>query len=384
MKTGRITTAAGSFLTLFALTLLPWGEFKINRVARGIPIQAMGFLGWAMWTASIVVLLFIIALIRWKPRLFNAVLSWVFLLLPSFALILLSRFIPDGVDFDPKVARISLGIGFYLFYVGILLLLSKAKYPKLKIFLSFLFILVFSGNMDALGLVREYRNIEETFLRELSRHLTLALFSAMAAILPGILLGYAAMRYPKAREWVFGFVHVFQVAPTLSLLALMMIPLTALSKAFPFLADLGIKGIGFAPAFIVLFLYSLLPITANTYAGLKQTDPAVLENAVALGMSPRQTLIKVWFPLTLPSIFAGIRTAMTQNVGNTILAGLVGGGGMGALIFLGLSQSALDLVLLGTIPVVVMALILDTVFEVIELATVRKLGVDYDRNLRLE
>ena len=91
MKTGRITTAAGSFLTLFALTLLPWGEFKINRVARGIPIQAMGFLGWAMWTASIVVLLFIIALIRWKPRLFNAVLSWVFLLLPSFALILLSR-----------------------------------------------------------------------------------------------------------------------------------------------------------------------------------------------------------------------------------------------------------------------------------------------------
>lgn len=384
MKPGRITTAAGSFLTLFALTLLPWGEFKINRVARGIPIPAMGFLGWAMWTTSIVALLFIIALIRSRPRFFNVVLSWVFLLLPSFSLILLSRFIPDGVDFDPKVARISLGIGFYLFYVGILLLLSKTKQPKLKIFLSFVFILAFTGNMDALGLVREYRNIEETFLRELTRHLTLALFSAMAAILPGILLGYAAMCYPKAREWIFGFVHVFQVAPTLSLLALMMIPLTALAKAFPFLADLGIKGIGFAPAFIVLFLYSLLPITANTYAGLKQTDPAVLENAVALGMSPRQVLRKVWFPLTLPSIFAGIRTAMTQNIGNTILAGLVGGGGMGALIFLGLSQSALDLVLLGTIPVVVMALILDAVFEVIEETTVRKVGVDYDRNLRLE
>ncbi len=380
MKPGRISFVTGGFLVFLSWTLLAWGEFKINRVSRGITIRMMDVIPLYAWILMIVIFIASLWLEFYRPKIKQTVLLWILTIAPALCLIGLSEFIPSLTEFDPNVARVSLGIGFYLFLGGILLMVSKGKGGTARIVstLVWVFVALGSGFTDALGLVREYNNLQDVFARELYRHLTLALLSACLAILPGVMLGYASLRYPKAKEWIFGFVHLFQVAPTLSLLALMMIPLTALSRAFPFLSDLGIKGIGFAPAFIVLFLYSLLPITSNTYAGLSQTDPFVLESATALGMTEKQKFRRIWFPLSLPAIFAGIRTAMTQNIGNTILAGLVGGGGMGALIFLGLSQSALDLVLLGTIPVVTMALLIDAIFAILEKTTIKRLGVKYD------
>ncbi|TFG83234.1 MAG: ABC transporter permease [Erysipelotrichales bacterium] len=382
MKSVRISFSTGVFLLLSSWIFLPWGEFKINRVARGAVFSVFDLLPLFLWLAGIITIILMILLVRNRKHLFDSVVSWAVCFVPVGALLLLGGYRPVEVLIDSAVARISIGAGFYFLFIGTMLILSQTKYAGLKNLLVILSIVVAisTGALNELGLVKEYRNISGIFSAELNRHIVLALSSALAAIIPGVLMGYAGMRYPKIKEWVFGFVHVFQVAPTLSLLALMMIPLATLSRAFPFLAQLGIKGIGFAPAFIVLFLYSLLPITVNTYAGLMQTDPAVLESALALGMTQRQRFRKIWFPLSLPSIFAGIRTAMTQNIGNTILAGLVGGGGMGALIFLGLSQSALDLVLLGTIPVVVMALGVDAFFAWVEATTVKKLGVDYDPN----
>jgi osmoprotectant transport system permease protein len=112
---------------------------------------------------------------------------------------------------------------------------------------------------------------------------------------------------------------VFQVAPTLSLLGLIMIPLSLLSKQWPFLKDLGISGIGFAPAMIVLTLYALMPIVANAYAAFQQLDPAVIESAKGMGLTSRQILRQVALPLSSPVILSGIRTAFTQNIGNAIL-----------------------------------------------------------------
>jgi osmoprotectant transport system permease protein len=121
-----------------------------------------------------------------------------------------------------------------------------------------------------------------------------------------------------------------------------------------------------------------MPIVANAYAAFKQLDSAVLESAKGMGLTSRQILRQVSLPLASPIILSGIRTAFTQNIGNAILAGLVGGGGFGAIIFLGLSQAASDLVLLGTLPVVIMALITESVFERIQAQVERQLRGAHD------
>jgi osmoprotectant transport system permease protein len=267
----------------------------------------------------------------------------------------------------------------YLSIIGVYLLISTISFPKLKIFLSILgIIFAFSfGAYEMLGISKEFINRRETFNIEIIRHLTLSLSSLLFAIIPSLYLGYQSTKHSKLRELIMGVINGFQVAPTLSLLALMMIPLSFLSQEFLFLRSIGIKGIGFFPSFIILTLYALLPITSNTYTGFKQIDSSILDSAKALGLSNLQILFKVSFPLALPVILSGIRTALTQNIGNTILAGLVGGGGLGSIIFLGLSQSASDLILLGSIPVVFMALFSDIVLETIELRISNKIGVSY-------
>ncbi|MDD4363246.1 MAG: ABC transporter permease subunit, partial [Atribacterota bacterium] len=130
-----------------------------------------------------------------------------------------------------------------------------------------------------------------------------------------------------------------------------------------FLKNIGIRGVGFTPAFIVLVVYALFPIIHNTIAGLKLVDENLLEIASSMGMKKNQIFWKVQLPLSLPVIMGGIRTAMTQSIGNTILAGLIGGGGLGSIIFLGLAQAAPDLILLGIIPLIIMAFILDSFFS---------------------
>ena len=88
-------------------------------------------------------------------------------------------------------------------------------------------------------------------------------------------------------------------------------------------------------------------------------DPAVTEAALSLGMSRRQVFFKVQLPLAVPLILGGIRTAFTQGMGNAVLAALIGGGGLGSFIFLGLAQSAPDLILLGTMPLIALTILLD-------------------------
>jgi osmoprotectant transport system permease protein len=142
-----------------------------------------------------------------------------------------------------------------------------------------------------------------------------------------------------------------------------MIPLTFLGERSEFLRNVGIKGVGFTPAFLVLIIYALFPIVHNTIAGLKMVDQNLLEVARGMGMKHNQAFWKVQLPLSLPVILGGIRTAMTQSIGNTILAGLIGGGGLGSIIFLGLAQAAPDLILLGIIPLIAMAFMLDSMLS---------------------
>lgn len=388
-------TRLGAVLLFVSLWLFPLGELAPNRVLRGIDLDPAAVFGG--WVFPIGLFILALATVQFLPaashgqagrvdalpvwRTAKAAAPWISAGLPTLLLVALaSTPLPDAT-YDPAIARISLGSGSWLFCVGSLLVAGSGRTARrLRVVLALLLPIAAAaaGLLSRLGLVREFGVIRETFFSEFWRHLLLSFSSAALAILPGVFLGYLCWRRPRVREWILGIVNVFQVAPTLSLLGLLMIPLTFLAVSFPALAAMGIRGIGFAPAFIVLFLYCLLPITANSLAGFTQVDRDVLDSAVAMGMEERQILARIAFPLALPLIFSGIRTALTQNIGNTILAGLIGGGGMGALIFLGLSQSASDLVILGTLPVVALALAADSVLHRMENMVRARMGVSND------
>lgn len=382
MKSSRLKIILGYGLIGLASFALPLGEFKPNRVVKGILLYPIELLGLSTTIALIlgVLILFIVQYRKEKLETWTQwfIISLIFL--PVLALISLSAVKISGIEFNPNAARVSLGLGFYVLMAGTLIVLSQFKAFKWLV-LTMVTLVIFSVMLNLvsnLGLIKEFNNVQSSFMKAVSTHLALALSSALSAIIPGIVLGYISYAHNQWSEWVMGFVNLFQVAPTLSLLGLVMIPLSLLSKAFPILSQWGIKGIGFAPAFIVLTLYCLLPIVANAYAGFQQVDEAILNSAKGMGMTPYQIFTKVSFPLASPIILSGIRTALTQNIGNTILAGLVGGGGLGALIFLGLSQASPDLVLLGTIPVVIMALMSDQIFEFFEHKLIRIMGVHND------
>ena len=364
-----------SLILFMTLLFLPVGFFKVNRVLNGSVFSL-----WDLGYTWILLLLACLSVIRIHHKFIIQVRTIFLILLPSGLIYLTQSYVIADV-FDPVAARISLGPSIYLALMGVWILLSTEKMGQAKIIISVLILLVMFGfqAFPMLGFYKEYINRQATFFLELQRHMSLAVFSLLFATIPGIYLGYQSTRHPRLREWIMGLVNGFQVAPTLSMLALLMIPLAYLSQNFPFLRAIGVKGVGFLPAFIVLSLYALLPITSNTYTAFKQLDPAVMDSAKALGMSPRHIFRKISFPLALPFIITGIRIAFIQNIGNTILAGLVGGGGMGSLIFLGLAQSATDLILLGSLPVVLMALGFEVILEYTEQRLKQKMGVLYDQ-----
>jgi osmoprotectant transport system permease protein len=167
-----------------------------------------------------------------------------------------------------------------------------------------------------------------------------------------------------------------QTTPSLALFGLMIVPLSLASRRFPLLRQLGIEGIGSAPALIALTLYALLPVARNTYTSLKIIDPAVIEAGIGMGMNRRQRLWRLEVPLALPIILSGIRISAVQAVGNTAVAALIGAGGLGVFIFQGLGEASPDLILLGVVPVILLAVVVDRLMNgLIRAATPRGLAL---------
>lgn len=132
-------------------------------------------------------------------------------------------------------------------------------------------------------------------------------------------------------------------------------------KSFPALAAAGIAGTGLTPALIALVLYALLPLVRGVVAGLSRVPPDVLESAHAMGMSARQCFWKIQLPLALPLLVRSLRVVTVQTVGMAVIAALIGAGGFEHWCSRLLS-SALDLVLLGVVPTIALAVVLDALF----------------------
>ena len=164
---------------------------------------------------------------------------------------------------------------------------------------------------------------------------------------------------------IFSLLNVIQTVPSVALFGLLIAPLAALVTAFPWLGKLGIAGTGMTPALIALVLYALLPLVRGVVVGLNQIPRDVLESARAMGMSGAQRFLHVQLPLALPVFLRSLRVVMVQTVGMAVIAALIGAGGFGALVFQGLLSSAIDLVLLGVIPVIVLAVLTDALFDLL-------------------
>jgi osmoprotectant transport system permease protein len=219
--------------------------------------------------------------------------------------------------------------------------------------------LLWTGFLDPVSVMREFAVQKNVFFAETATHAALTGGAVLIGTVFGILVGIWALRSTVVRRVAFFILNIVQTIPSLALFGLLILPLAALSARFPLLREWGISGIGRAPALLALSFYAMLPIARNTYTALAQIPFALRDAGSGMGMTRGQLLARVEVPLALPLIMSGVRTAAVQSVGNAVVTALIGAGGLGVFIFQGLGQYASDMILLGTLPVIAMAVITD-------------------------
>jgi len=275
----------------------------------------------------------------------------------------------------PSLTRISLGAGFWIFLGTAALALVDALQragagtgERLAVIAALgvaIAVMAQAGLFDALSLAREYKTRQDLFATALGRHVVLVAAAVGPAVLIGFPLGIAMVRHPRVQEPLFAVLNLLQTIPSIALFGLLIVPLSALANAVPAVAALGIGGIGPAPAIIALILYALLPIVRNSVAGIAGVDPAVIDAARGMGMTRPQLFWRVELPLALPLLLAGLRIVTVQAVGLAVVAALIGAGGLGSFVFEGLGQYAADLVLLGALPAILLALAADFLLQML-------------------
>ncbi|MBX3672552.1 MAG: ABC transporter permease subunit [Burkholderiales bacterium] len=190
------------------------------------------------------------------------------------------------------------------------------------------------------------------FARLAAEHAALVFASLAAAVALGVPLGLVAARVRAFAQPVLALAGIVQTIPSLALLALL-VPL---------------MGIGAGPALAALFLYALLPIVRNTHAGLSGVARGLRDAALALGLTPRQALLRVELPIAAPVILAGVKTAAVVNVGTATIAAFVGAGGFGERIAQGLAVNDATQLAAGALPAAALALAVHALFEIAERA----------------
>lgn len=363
-------------LAAYGAFLAPFANFRANRIVPGEPRAILdaqpGIAGPAL--LAIIIAAALVALFR-TPLVLRLVAAAVALVALAVLIGVAGTYLtPEGNTF----ARIAPASGFWLLVFAFTLLLADgltrldlsplARVGVLAVAAFAVGLLLWSGAWDSLSILKEYFNRADSFWSEASKHVTLALGSLAGAVIAGIPLGVLCHRVEALRAGVLNTLNIIQTIPSIALFGILIAPLSWVALNVPGAAALGIRGIGTAPAFIALFLYSLLPVVANTVVGLAGVPRAASDAADGMGMTSRQKLFGVDFPLAFPVILTGIRIVLVQNIGLATIAALIGGGGFGVFVFQGVGQTAMDLVLLGAVPTVALAfaaaIILDAIIEV--------------------
>ncbi len=205
-------------------------------------------------------------------------------------------------------------------------------------------------------LINYFINNKSQILSLLLEHIELTFFALIIAILIGIPLGIFISKNKRIGSIIIGFSSIVQAIPSMALLGFII----------PFL------GIGTKPAIAMVVLYSLLPIIKNTYTGIKNISPQMIENAEGIGLTKWQTLVKVQIPQALPMMMAGVRISAVSAVGLMTLAAFVGAGGLGYLVYAGIRSVNNIQILAGAIPACILALLIDYLASIFESLVVPK------------
>lgn len=373
----------GSILGLSAIWPLDFLIYRENRIVQGHGLSVVQSFPWFAWMGLIAFwAYFLIRSFAGGERvkgleLFAAALAppSLFLFVGHAATRILSQAQPH--------ARVSMGPGVWICLVALFVLLvalytrmsrGMIKHAALGLGTACTLGVLVSGHLNDLSLLTELLQRKARFAGELANHLWITGVSVGLSTLAGVPLGLAVFRKAWLREKTFSVLNIVQTIPSLALFGLLIAPLSVLAATVPLLQELGIRGIGWTPAVIALTLYAMLPIVRNTYAGFAGIEPELVEAGKGMGMSRLQLLVTVELPRALPIVLGGLRIAFVQNVGNTAVAALIGAGGLGVFIFQGLGQSALDLIMLGAVPTILLAVGVDALFQVlIRLVTPRGL-----------
>lgn len=184
----------------------------------------------------------------------------------------------------------------------------------------------------------------------IGEHIYLTLIAILVSVIIGVPLGIFITKHKTTAKITIGLANLVQAVPSLALLGFF----------------IPVLGIGSKPAIVMVVLYSMLPILKNTYTGIININPDILEAAKGIGMTKTQTLKLVKIPLAMPIIMAGIRISAVTAVGLMTIAAFVGAGGLGYLVFLGIQTVDNNAILMGAIPAALLALVMDFITAKIE------------------
>ena len=368
--TFQLKLAMVALLVFFVSSFFPLYLSRTNRVSEEIQSGLFSLSPLYVLFLMLPPLLVVLYAFIPKGRLSDQILSLAGILGLFFPLMVLSVVGPKVSATLGPFARYSPSSGMYLYLVGVIIIfLMKPKVQFLDLMGMVLvtvavLVILLQGGYDRLGIVLEGRNLGKRLSSEVLAHIRLTFISLGISIVIGIPLALASFQSRRVKKILFPFLNILQTIPGIALFGLLITPLSTLSRAFPLLREMGIKGIGNTPAIIALSTYALYPIIRYSFTAFSSIEESVIQAAKGMGMNPWQIWKLVRLPLATPGVLHGIRVALIQTIGNATLAKLIGGDGLGVLIFEGLGQASVDMVLLGMLLIIVLTVFSDRIFQI--------------------
>ena len=357
---------------------LPFLRVAPNRLLSGEPVyvwEVLQLQGSPWVVALMLAIAALLCFAVWQPRR-HITQALVFLAMAANLAgmwVLAGYFAHSATQAENPFTRTALGAGFWtLFAMAWMIALDAIERLQLttlgRLLLQSVFLLPLLLSLNEgqhLSIAQEYANQSDVFGAAILRHLQIVFLAVVPALLIGLLLAWRMTKKQNLRQALFPVLNVIQTIPSIALFGLLMAPLAWIAIQLPALGRAGISGVGLAPAVIALFMYALLPIVRSALAGLEQVPAEAINAARGMGMSAGQLLWQIELPLAMPVLLIGLRTAVVQTTGLAAVSALVGAGGLGQMMFDGLFSATNELVILGVIPIVLLALLADTFFKVL-------------------
>ena len=354
---------------LLSLLLPDFIHYKETRISISQPLSAQEYLGGFYWLClAAALILLLLAVVKKKDKRWNFI-SGIYASLTLVLVVFLSAISVNAHTVD-GIGRFSFGVGFIIAVIAIYSVMLKCQQyitnPRLKLIVSILAwviigVMLVQGTLNGYSVMQEYIAQKAKFAYNVIEHIKLSFSALLVAVVIGVPWGYSCYKNSTVDKITIVGLSITETMPQLALFAIIRIPFIYLTQAFPVLIEWGFGGYGFAPAFTALFLYALYLIIHNVRAAFHSIDPALLENAVAMGMKSKEVFWKVQLPSALPYIMNGIRIAMISTIVGASLSSFVGAAGLGVYIVNGINALAIDLQLLGIIPIFIITVIADLI-----------------------